>query len=65
MKDARVGWRFCVTGIGIADIVIITWVELSATILAMHFHESSLDILSQDNFSLGLPAITITLVAVR
>ena len=42
MKDARVGWRFCVTGIGIADIVRIAWVELSATILAMHFHESSL-----------------------
>ena len=42
MKDARVRWRsVSPTPIGIADIIIVAWIELNTTILAMHFHSSS------------------------
>ena len=41
MKDARVGWRLWIPSIGIADIVLVAWIELNATILTIHFHNSS------------------------
>lgn len=42
MKDARVGWRFVSpTPIRIADIVLVAWIELNATVFTIHFHNSS------------------------
>jgi len=42
MKDALVAWRSVVVASqGIADIVLVAWIELNATVFTIHFHNSS------------------------
>ncbi len=42
MKHTHVAWRsVIVSPKGIADIVLVAWIELNATVFTMHFHSSS------------------------
>ena len=42
MKLSHVRWRFVIVATDrVADIVLVAWIELNATVFTIHFHNSS------------------------